>query len=55
VQCRTADRSQAWLAGDVTRQDAIVPLTVHDVARAMGWGPPCAAHAIICLLLVIEP
>jgi hypothetical protein len=42
-------------AGDVTRQDSIVPLTIHNVAGATGWGAPRATQAIIFLLQAIEP
>jgi hypothetical protein len=49
-------RSQARLTRDVTRQDGAVPLIVHNMSRAMGWGaPPHVAQAIICLLLAVEP
>jgi hypothetical protein len=50
MQRRVIDRSQAWLAGDVTPQDGIVSLTVYNVARATGQGTPRAAQVIICLL-----
>jgi hypothetical protein len=55
VQRHMTDCSQAQLVGDVIRHDSTTPLTVHNVARAMGRSTPRAAHAIIYLLQAIEP
>jgi hypothetical protein len=54
VQHRLADRSQVWLASDVTQQDDIVPLTIYNMARVTGRGAPRTTHTIIYLLLAIE-